>query len=255
MSLIGVIPARMESSRFPGKALAEINGIPMLGHVYHRSKMCELLDDLYVATCNKEIVDYVESIGGKAVMTSDKHVRACDRAAEAMLIIEEIRGERVDILAMIQGDEPMVLPEMIDEALNPLIQNKDELVCNLIAEVKTKEEHDDPNVVKVVADLDDYLLYYSRLPIPTCKEVPKEVKLLKQVGLILFRRDFLLRFNELEQTPLEIVESIDMIRGLENGYKVKAFCTDKDMFSVDNIEDLKGVEVAMRGDKLVALYR
>ena len=123
MNIIGIIPARMASSRFPGKPLAPILGIPMIGHVYFRSKMSRLLNEVYVATCDREIADYIESIGGHAIMTSDKHERASDRCAEAMLKIESATGEKTDIVVMIQGDEPMVTPEMIEKAVEPMIKD------------------------------------------------------------------------------------------------------------------------------------
>ena len=255
MSIIGIIPARMESSRFPGKPLAKINGIPMIGHVFLRSKMCEALDDVYVATCNQEIVDYIESIGGKAIMTSDKHERASDRAAEAMLKAEAETGKKVDILVMIQGDEPMLSPEMIQEAIEPLKQDNRLMVSSLMADIKTREEHDDPNEVKVVVDNNDFALYFSREPIPSWKKGADEVRMLKQIGIIPFHRDFLTKFNDMPQTPLEIIESVDMLRVMENGYKVKMIYTNEEIYSVDTEEDLKKVEIAMQGDKLVDKYR
>lgn len=254
MKIIGIIPARMESSRFPGKPMREINGIPMIGHVYLRSKMCDMLDEVYVATCNQEIVDYIESIGGKAIMTADTHERASDRAAEAMLKAEQATGEKTDILVMIQGDEPMLLPEMIQEAVRPLQQDTKILVSNLMADMKTREEHDDPNEVKVVVDQKDFALYFSREPIPSWKKGAKNVRMLKQVCIIPFQRDFLLQFNDMNQTPLEIIESVDMLRVLENGYQVKMIYTNEETFSVDTEEDLKKVEAAMKGDKLIGQY-
>ena len=123
MKVVAVIPARMASSRFPGKPMALIHGIPMIGHCYYRVSMCTALDDTYVATCDKEIYDYIESIGGKAIMTSDSHERASDRAAEAMLILEGESGVFLDILVMVQGDEPMDTPEMIEQALSPILHD------------------------------------------------------------------------------------------------------------------------------------
>ena len=117
MNIIAIIPARMASSRFPGKPLAEINGTPMIGHVYYRCKMSPSLTDVYVATCDQEIKEYVESIGGKAVMTADTHERCTERTCEALEIIERETGRQTDIVLMVQGDEPMLEPEMIDERL------------------------------------------------------------------------------------------------------------------------------------------
>lgn len=254
MNIVGIIPARMGSSRFPGKPLAKINDIPMIGHVYIRSKMSDILNDVYVATCDKEIADYIESIGGKAIMTSDTHERASDRAAEAMIKIEKNTNTKIDIIVMIQGDEPMLYPDMIDEAVNPLIQDKEIKVSNLMSYLKTKEEQEDPNEVKVVVDKNNFALYFSREPIPSWKKGAINVPMLKQVCIIPFTRDFLIKFNELEQTPLEIIESVDMLRVLEYGYKVKMIMTDKDTYSVDTIEDLKKVEEKMKEDYLIKMY-
>lgn len=255
VNIIGIIPARMASSRFPGKPLAKIRGVPMLGHVYFRSKMSKMLNDVYVATCDREIVEYVESIGGKAIMTSDTHERASDRTAEALIHIEREMEGLVFIVVMIQGDEPMLRPEMIDEAVRPMLAEESILVTNLMAPLKTAEEHDDINEVKVVVDRQDFALYFSREPIPSRRKGGEGVRKLKQVCIIPFRRDFLLEFNELEPTPLEIAESVDMMRVLEHGYKVKMILTHYDIYSVDTEHDLKKVDKLMANDDLIPLYR
>lgn len=252
--IIGIIPARMESSRYPGKPLAKINGIPMIGHVYFRSKMSKLLDKVYVATCNQEIADYIESIDGKAIMTSNKHKRASDRIAEALLKIEKSTNKKIDIVVMIQGDEPMIYPEMIDEAVKPLIDYDNILVSNLMAPLKNKKEHDDPNEVKVVVDKDNFALYFSREPIPSDKKESNNCYRNKQVCIIPFKRDFLIKFNELEPTPLEKIESIDMLRVIEHGYKVKMIPTKYDTYSVDTKKDLEHVEKMMQDDSLIQKY-
>jgi 3-deoxy-manno-octulosonate cytidylyltransferase (CMP-KDO synthetase) len=203
MNVIGIIPARMASSRFPGKPMAKIMGIPMIGHVYFRSKMCKILNEVYVATCDREIANYIESIGGKALMTADTHERASDRAAEATLKIGEITGKRMDIVVMIQGDEPMVTPEMIELAVSPFFEDSSVNVVNLMAKMKTVKEFEDPNEVKVVVGLDGNALYFSREPIPSRKKGIEDVPMLKQVCIIPFRRDYLLRFNTMPETPLE----------------------------------------------------
>jgi 3-deoxy-manno-octulosonate cytidylyltransferase (CMP-KDO synthetase) len=254
MNIIGVIPARMASSRFPGKPMTRIMGIPMIGHVYFRSKMCEILNEVYVATCDKEIADYIESMGGKVVMTADTHERASDRVAEAMIKVETEMNERIDIVAMIQGDEPMVFPEMIYDAISPLFADQSIMITNLMAPLKTRKEHEDPNEIKVVVDKDDFAMYFSREPIPSRKKGTDEVPMLKQVCIIPFRRDFLTKFNELPQTPLEKVESVDMLRVLENGYRVKMVLSRHETYSVDTSEDLKNVEGLMINDPLVKMY-
>lgn len=254
MNIVGIIPARMASTRFQGKPLAKILGIPMLGHVYFRSRMSMVLNDLYVATCDQKIIDYVQSIDGKAIMTADTHERASDRTAEAMLKIESKTGYRIDIVVMIQGDEPMVYPEMIDESVQPLINDERIMVSNLISALKTREEHEDPNEVKVVTDREGFAIYFSREPIPSWKKGAKTLPMLKQVCIIPFQHDFLIKFNQLEPTPLEIVESVDMLRVLEHGYKIKMIQTNKETYSVDTIDDLKRVEKLMKHDPLIKKY-
>ena len=252
--VIGIIPARMASSRFPGKPLALIHNMPMIGHVFFRSKMSNSLKEVYVATCDKEILAYIESVGGKAIITSDSHERASDRAAECLLKIEAVMGRTVDIVVMIQGDEPMVTPEMIDQAIKPLLQDDSISVVNLMAPLKDKREHSDPGEVKVVVDQDGFALYFSREPIPSTKKGAKEVPMLKQVCIIPFRRDFLLEYNGLAPTPLEIVESVDMLRVLEHGYRVKMVLSNYNTYSVDTREDLIAVEQKMAHDPLMKHY-
>lgn len=254
MTIIGVIPARMASSRFPGKPLATIHGTPMVGHVYYRSKMSKSLDAVYIATCDDEIRAYAEHIGAPCIMTAATHQRASDRAAEALLKIEREAGQQVDIVVMIQGDEPMIRPEMIDEAIAPLLEDPTIQIVNLMAPLKNKEEHEDPNEVKVVVDRAGFAMYFSREPIPSWKKGAKDIPMFKQVCVIPFRRDFLLTFNALEPTPLEVVESVDMLRAMEHGFRVRMVPTRYDTYSVDTVEDLRWVERLMEDDGLVKQY-
>lgn len=248
MNILGVIPARMAASRFPGKPMATIAGIPMIGHCYLRSKYCDLINELYVATCDQEIVDYIESIGGKAMMTSDVHERASERSAEAMLNIEKLLDTKFDIVVMLQGDEPLVDPEMLSEAIRPLLSGERQ-VCNLMTILKTQEERDDPNNVKVVVDIQGDALYMSRESIPSKKKYSGTIDVYRQSGLIAFTRSALLKFIELETSTLEKIESIDMNRYLENRVPVHMELTDYEIYGVDTIEDLKKVEEKMRNDQ------
>ena len=254
MKIIGIIPARLASSRLPQKPLADILGMPMIGHVYHRSKLCSTLDEVYVATCDSEIYNYITSIGGKAVMTSDKHERASDRTAEALLKIEKDTQSKIDIVVMIQGDEPMVTPEMINDSILPLLNDDNIKITNLMANMKTVEEHEDPAEVKVVVDKNNFAMYFSREPIPSRKKGVDNVPMLKQVCIIPFNRDFLLEYNEMKQTPLEIIESVDMNRLLENGIKIKMVFTDTETYSVDTPADLENVNKKMSNDVLLKSY-
>ncbi|HOG24021.1 MAG TPA: 3-deoxy-manno-octulosonate cytidylyltransferase [Candidatus Omnitrophota bacterium] len=254
MNIIGIIPGRMASSRYPGKPLAKIAGIPMIGHCYFRSKMSQRLNEVYIATCDKEIADYGDAVGARCVMTKDTHERATDRIAEAVDKIEAQTGKRVDIVVMIQGDEPMTQPGMIDEAVEPLLKDNSIVIANLMAPIMSREEHDDPNEVKVVVDRQGFALYFSREPIPSWRKGAKEVPMLKQVCVIPFRRDFLKTFITLSPTPLEIIESVDMLRAMEHGYKVKMVMTKFESYSVDTPEDLQFAETYLLKDALVAKY-
>lgn len=254
MKIIGIIPARLASSRLPQKPFADILGMPMIGHVYHRSKLCTTLDEVYVATCDKEIYDYISSIGGKAVMTSDKHERASDRTAEALLKIELDTNSKMDIVVMIQGDEPMVTPEMINDSIVPLLNDKSIKITNLMAKMNSIQEHEDPAEVKVVVDTNNFALYFSREAIPSRKKGVDDVPMLKQVCIIPFLRDFLLEYNEMAQTPLEIIESVDMNRLLENGIKIKMVLSQTETYSVDTLADLENVNSKMINDILLKSY-
>lgn len=254
MNIVAIIPARMASSRFPGKPLALIHGIPMIGHVYQRSKMCGCLNDVWVATCDEEIFDYITSVGGKAVMTADSHQRASDRAAEAVVKIEQMENVAVDYVAMIQGDEPMLMPGMINDLIQPVINDPTLKITNLINEITTKEEFNSDNVVKVVMDLNDFVLYYSREPIPSKRKYSGVLPMWKQLGIILFERNLLLEYINLPPTPLEIIESVDMNRLLEHGRKIKMVKTKFKSCGVDIPGDITFVEEQMKIDPLVAKY-
>ena len=219
MNIIAIIPARMASSRFPGKPLAHIHGVPMVGHVAFRTAMCKRLNETYVATCDHVIMDYCARAGIKAVMTSDTHERCTTRAAEAMLKIEKEIGAQVDIIVIVQGDEPMTTPEMIETAIEPMLYDGSINVVNLMAKMKTIEEFEDLNEVKVVVNQNNDALYFSREPVPSRKKGVEKVPMRKQVCIMPFRRDYLLRFNDMAEMPLERIESVDMMRILEHGEK------------------------------------
>jgi 3-deoxy-manno-octulosonate cytidylyltransferase (CMP-KDO synthetase) len=254
MKIIGVIPARMESSRFPGKPLADIHNVPMIGHCYHRAKMCPDLAEVYVATCDEEIAAYVTSIGGRAILTSPLHNRASDRTAEAVSIIERETGETVDIVVMIQGDEPMITPEMVSASLHPIIHDEKVNVVNLMAKMHSTEEFEDPNEVKVVVDMKRDAIYFSREPIPSRKKGGVDIPMLKQVCVIPFRRRYLDWFNSLPETTLEKIESVDMLRLIENGDKVRMVLSEVVTYSVDTPQDLEVVKEKMRDDRLMKSY-
>jgi len=254
MNIVAVIPARMNSSRFPGKPLVSLLGMPMIGHCYKRAIMSEILDDVYVATCDSVIYDYIVSIGGKAVMTLESHEMACDRASEAMLKIEKINKNKIDILLMLQGDEPMITPKSINEVLKPLINDSKIKIANLYKEINSVHEFEDPNEVKVIMDKSNYAMYFTREPIPSRKKGVLNVPMFKQICSIPFRRDFLLEFSKMNRTPLEIVEGIDMNRILENSQKVKMVYSEDESYSVDSPGDISRVIEFLSKDELTKIY-
>lgn len=254
MKVIGIIPARMAATRFPNKPMALIDGMPMIGHCYYRSKMSSLLNEVYVATCDKEIYDYIVSIGGKAVITSDAHERATERSAEALINIEEETSQKFDIVVMIQGDEPLIDPEMINESIKPLLNGENQ-VSNLMASLNGIEDAENPNFVKVVTSVKSKAIYMSREPIPSPSKYKNSIDYYRQLGLIAFSRDAILKFVELPTTRLEIIESIDMNRFLEHQFPIHMTLTNFPADSVDTIEDLKLVDIKMKIDKLYDQYK
>ena len=244
MNILALIPARMGSSRFPGKPMAPILGKPMIGHVFERVSKNPHLTLAAVATCDQEIFEYIESVGGRAIMTGDHHERASDRCAEALEILEKEEKLTCDIVVMVQGDEPMIHPDMITEAVNPILEDASCQIVNLLGKIESVAEFEDRNCIKVVCDLQGNALYFSREPIPTRSKV-SDIPMGKQICVIPFQRDFLLKYTNLEPTPLEIAESIDMMRVLEHGMKVRMVPTLHHSFAVDTPADLKKVEKLM----------
>ena len=249
MKIAAIIPARMAATRFPNKPLAPFLGLPMIEHVRRRVSLCRSLSEVIVATCDQEIIDVVTKNGGKAVMTSNKHERCTDRIAEAALGID------ADIIVNVQGDEPLFNPEMIDQVVAPLLEDTSLSSSNLMTKIVDDEEFNNPNAVKVVVDLKGNLLYASREPIPSIlKAETKNFDKWKQLGIIAFRSDFLQIFSKLEPTPLEKIESVDMNRALDHGYRVKMVETKARMIGVDMPEQVAEVEALLRNDPLVKRY-
>ena len=231
----------MNSSRFPGKPMFKIKGVPMIEMVYTKVRKNRLLDEVIVATCDKEIFDHINAIGGVAIMTSKKHVRASDRSYEALLKYEKNMKKKFDIVVMVQGDEPMVNQKMITESIKPMLKSKKIQIVNLMSKIQTKEEFLDKNTIKVVLDNFENALYFSRSPIPS-GDFGKKKEHMKQVCIIPFRRNFLIKYKKLKPTKLEIIESVDMMRVLENGYNVKMIETKFKTQAVDTRKDAKKVE-------------
>jgi 3-deoxy-manno-octulosonate cytidylyltransferase (CMP-KDO synthetase) len=250
IKISAVIPARYGSTRFEGKPLADILGKPMIQHVYEGVRQSKLIDDVIVATDDQRIIDTVVSFGGKAVITSPTHFTGTDRVAEVA------RTLKSEIVVNVQGDEPLIKGEIIDKAIRPLLTDDTLPLSTLMTRIEEVRDWLNPHIVKVVADQEDFALYFSRSPIPfprdlqigrlesnpfgTNRPLPKRV--FKHVGVYAFRRKFLLQFSKMKPTPLEKLEKLEQLRALENGHRIKVNVVDYEPICVDTPEDIQKVE-------------
>jgi len=249
MKIAAIIPARLAATRFPNKPLAMISGLPMIEHVRRRVALCPLIDQVIVATCDETIKKVVEDFGGKVIMTSDRHERCTDRIAEAALNIDS------DIIVNVQGDEPLIRPGMLNEVISPLTKEAALLCTNLMCPIANDDEFKSPNSVKVVVDRLNNMLYASREPIPSRLKAPNNDFLKwKQLGIIAFKSGFLQDFTRLTPTPLEQIESVDMLRAIENGYQIRMVATQHRLVGVDIPEQVNEVESLLHHDPLVSRY-
>jgi len=237
--VVAVVPARMASTRFPGKPLAKILELPMIEHVRRRAILCSDVDEVIVATCDQEIIDCVESFGGKAVMTADTHKRCTDRVEEAMQEVE------ADLVVILQGDEPLVLPGVVKSCLVPFQEDPDLPCSNLLSIINSIEDYENIDVVKTVVDLQKRVLYFSRASIPYLRE-KENVVLYRQTGLSVFSKKFLHTFAKLSPSPLEVTESVDFQRILEHGYCIQGVIFDKPIVGVDRPFQVELVEKELR---------
>jgi 3-deoxy-manno-octulosonate cytidylyltransferase (CMP-KDO synthetase) len=243
--VVGIIPARYASTRLPGKPLIDICGKAMIQHVYERASQATVLDKVIVATDDQRIKDEVIDFGGEAVLTSKEHQTGTDRLAEAVDRIE------ADIVVNIQGDEPLIVPDMIEEAVEPLLVDESIVMGTLKKKIENLAELKNPNLVKVVTDQDDYALYFSRSPVPYWQEEGEEGIFFKHIGLYVYQKDFLLKFARLESTPLEKIESLEQLRALENGYQIKVVETEYAAIGVDTEQDLEKVRGLIENGQVV----
>ncbi len=233
MSILCVIPARYASRRFEGKLLVLLGGKPLIQHVYEGASACRLFQQVVVATDDERIRDTVAGFQGQTVLTSSDHVSGSDRVAEVAASSE------ADIIVNVQGDEPFVNARILEQLVEPLIQQPCIPMATLCKQIKTREVLQDPNVVKVVTDTCGHALYFSRSPIPYAGRVRSHVAW-EHIGIYAYRRDFLLKINQLEPTELEAIEGLEQLRVLENGYKILVIPTRDHMgVSVDTPEDLE----------------
>lgn len=243
MKVTVVIPARYASTRFEGKPLAKLLGKPMIQHVFERSIEAKGVDGVIVATDDDRIFDAVRSFGGEAMMTSANHATGTDRLAEVALGLDS------DLIVNVQGDEPLIYPQMIESAVDALIGEPLASMSTLKYKLTDVGDINSPSVVKVVVDRDDFALYFSRHAIPFNRDGAKGGDMpayYKHVGLYAYRRDFLMNFAGMESTPLENAEKLEQLRALENGYKIKVATTEYDTIGVDEPKDLAKAEEILK---------
>lgn len=248
MNIFAFIPARYDSTRFPGKPLALIKGKPMIQHVYERCLQCPEISETYVATDHEGIFEAVEAFGGKAVMTSREHRSGTDRIAEAA---RALGISSKDLIVNIQGDQPIFEPAMISDLVAPFFQKDEPPMATLRCRVLREEEKGNPNHVKVVTDRAGYALYFSRYPIPFLRDRGEgDVAFYKHLGFYAYQTDFLLHFTRLEPGILESAEKLEQLRALEHGFRIKVSETPHNSLEVDVPEDIARIEKAMEGRSL-----
>jgi len=243
-----IIPARYASTRFEGKPLAMLLGKPMIQHVFERSLEANAVDRVIVATDDDRIFDAVKSFGGEAVMTSASHACGTDRLAEVAAGLDS------DLIVNVQGDEPLIYPQMIESAVDALIDAPLASMSTLKYKITDVVDINSPSVVKVVVDRDDFALYFSRHAVPFNRDgVNKDgvggsdmPVYYKHVGLYVYRSDFLMKFAKMESTPLERAEKLEQLRALENGFRIKVVTTEYDTIGVDEPQDLIKAEEILK---------
>jgi 3-deoxy-manno-octulosonate cytidylyltransferase (CMP-KDO synthetase) len=246
MRVTAIIPARYASTRFPGKPLVDILGKPMIQWVYERTARSQNINRVIVATDDERILRAVQGFGGEAQMTGSDHPTGTDRLAEVASRIE------TDLIVNVQGDEPLIDPRMIDQAVAPLKKGPGIAMGTLKSPIDSLEEYLNPNVVKVVTDRQGFALYFSRAPIPHPRDFAGEleqnisrVQAFKHLGLYVYRRDFLLTYPKLSATPLEQLEKLEQLRVLEHGFRIKVATTRLASQGVDVPEDLEKVRALL----------
>ncbi|MDI6827006.1 MAG: 3-deoxy-manno-octulosonate cytidylyltransferase [Armatimonadota bacterium] len=239
---VGIIPSRLAATRLPNKPLLDIAGKPMIRWVYEKASRAHLINDIVVATPDEEIKQCVESFGGKAIMTSETHRSGTDRVAEAAKDID------ADIIVNIQGDEPLLDPSAVDSLVRVMLEDSTIPMASLMCPLSAPEEAENPAVVKVVTDQQGFALYFSRSGIPYPRH-PEYSAVRKHIGIYAYRRDFLFTFASLDPTPLEKTESLEQLRALEHGYKIKMVETSFSPTSVDTLEDLEVVRRLIGGEE------
>lgn len=241
--IAAIIPARMDASRFPGKPLAKILDLPMIEHVRRRVSLSDVVDDVFVATCDEEIMETVLSYGGHPLMTAATHDRCTDRVREAAEHIDH------DIVIIVQGDEPLFDPAPLKRLVEPMVRNETVQCANLLSVIHDKDDLNNIDIVKAVLDQNNSVMYYSRSPVPYLR-VQNDCPMYRQTGISAFSSAFLMKYSGLSPTPLENAESVDFLRILEHGHRILGVIYKHATVGVDRKEDVKMVERLLREDVL-----
>jgi 3-deoxy-manno-octulosonate cytidylyltransferase (CMP-KDO synthetase) len=248
VQVVCVIPSRYESTRFPGKPLADLCGKPMIRHVYERVLKAGTVSSAVVATDDERIFRAVLDFGGRAVMTAPRHRSGTDRVAEA---VETMGLEDDDIVVNVQGDQPLFEPTQADEVVAPLMEDASIPMSTLIYRIVRDEEITHPNAVKAVFDRDGFALYFSRATIPFVRDAQKSAEYFKHHGIYAYRRGFLRIFNALPEGVLERMEALEQLRALENGFRIKVVVTRHDSVEVDTPQELERVRRLLQGEESI----
>ncbi len=255
MRVVAVIPARMAATRFPGKPLADIHGLPMIAHCYLRTKLAQSIDEVVIATCDSEIADVANQFGATVVMTSPDHLNAVDRTVEAIAILQSTSSLPIDIVVLVQGDEPLLNPKVLDQMVITMADNPSVDVVNVMVPFSSQDDYLDHNNPKVVVDSAGNALYISREAIPSSWRNWNSSLSHMQTGLFAFRPAALEWFGSTPRTPLEEVESIDMLRLLYHGRHLRMLAVSEPSIGVDTPEDLHRAGELIANDTLFQQYR
>jgi len=247
MKTISIIPARYASTRFPGKPLATIMGKPMIQHIYERVLLVKGLDAVYVATDDQRIFEVVKGFGGSVLMTSEAHTCGTDRLSECA---EKLGLSDEDLILNIQGDEPLIRPEMVEDLIS-IFDDTSVYMGTLKKKITVESELNNPNIVKVITNLDEEALYFSRYCLPYERNTGFATHF-KHIGMYGYTKNFLMKYSKMPKTTLEQAESLEQLRVLENGFKIKVKETMYSTIGVDTPEQLKEVEERMKGETLHA---
>jgi len=242
-NVLAVITARFASVRFPGKIIAPLAGKPLVLHAYEQARKAKLVSEVLIATDDEQVANALQPFGARVVMTRNDHPSGTDRIAEVAW------NSSASIIVNVQGDEPLMAPDLIDAAIQPLLVRSDVVMSTARRRITSQEEIDNPNIVKVVCDARGRALYFSRCSIPYVRDAADRAAAppchWQHIGLYVYRKEFLLQYARMPQTPLEKLEKLEQLRVIENGFAIAVVDTEYKSIGVDTPEDLERVRVLL----------